>query len=85
MPEQKQPGWLHRQKHDVDSAAKLVDCHPETIRRAIKAGELTAYRPSKSVVIFEDDLELWMKSRIVRPRRKRGQRGSRDPRAFNLR
>lgn len=60
----------------MDEAAKLAKCSYHTIHRAIKKGDLTAYKPGKVVLILEKDLSDWFKSKRVqavkngRPRRR---------------
>ena len=56
-------------------AAKLSKCSYHTIHRAIKKGDLTAYKPGKIVLILEQDLSEWFHSKKIhcvqagRPRR----------------
>ena len=41
-------------------AARILKCHPETLRRAIKAGELRAAKMKRLVRISRSDLqEYW--------------------------
>ncbi len=60
----------------MDEAAKLAKCSYHTIHRAIKRGNLTAYKPGKVVLILEKDLNNWFQSKRVqavksgRPRRR---------------
>ncbi|MBU0967590.1 MAG: helix-turn-helix domain-containing protein [Proteobacteria bacterium] len=60
----------------IDEAAKLTKCSYHTIHRAIKKGDLAAYKPGKTVLILEKDLAAWFQSkrvlavRIGRPRRR---------------
>lgn len=60
----------------IDEAAKLAKCSYHTIHRAIKKGDLAAYKPGKTVLILEKDLAAWFQSkrvlavRIGRPRRR---------------
>ena len=59
----------------MDEAAKLAKCSYHTIHRAIKKGDLPAYKPGKTVLILENDLATWFKSKRIhtvrtgRPRR----------------
>lgn len=59
----------------IDEAAKLAKCSYHTLHRAIKKGELAAYKPGKTVLILEKDLAAWFQSKRVhaviigRPRR----------------
>lgn len=56
-------------KFDVKQAAEVAKCHPETIRRAIRAKELLATRePTKrgrGYVILSADLGSFMEKRRV--------------------
>lgn len=56
-------------KLNVTQAAKDAECHPETIRRAIRAKELLATRePTKrgrGYVILAADLASWLQKRRV--------------------
>lgn len=56
-------------KFDVAGAAETAKCHPETIRRAIRAKELLATRePTKrgrGYVILAADLSSWLEKRRV--------------------
>ncbi|MCK5231642.1 MAG: helix-turn-helix domain-containing protein [Desulfobulbaceae bacterium] len=60
----------------IDEAAKLAKCSYHTIHRAIKKGDLAAYKPGKTVLILEKDLTGWFESKRVhavktgRPRRR---------------
>jgi len=60
----------------IDEAAKLAKCSYHTIHRAIKKGDLAAYKPGKTVLILEKDLSAWFQSKRVhavktgRPRRR---------------
>lgn len=49
----------------IDEAAKLAKCSYHTIHRAIKKGDLTAYKPGKAVLILEKDLTDWFKSKQI--------------------
>ena len=59
----------------MDEAAKLARCSYHTIHRAIKKGDLIAYKPGKTVLVMENDLMAWFRSKqihavkIGRPRR----------------
>jgi hypothetical protein len=58
-----------QRKLDVEQAAKVAECHPETIRRAIRRKELLATRePTKrgrGYVILVADLANFMEKRRV--------------------
>ena len=46
----------------VESAAALLDCHPDTVRRLIANGDLKAYRVGRLIRIKPADLD-----RALRP------------------
>ena len=54
---------------DVAQAARAAGCHPETIRRAIRAKELLATREpvkrGRGFVITATDLAAWLEKRRV--------------------
>jgi excisionase family DNA binding protein len=50
----------------MDEAAQLVKCSYHTIHRAIKRGDLAAYKPGKTVLILESDLNDWFQSKRIR-------------------
>lgn len=60
----------------IEEAAELAKCSYHTIHRAIKKGDLAAYKPGKTVLILEKDLSAWFESKRVhavktgRPRRR---------------
>lgn len=47
-------------------AAQVAHCSEMTIKRAVKSGELKAYRPGKGYAIESDDLIRWIKSKPSR-------------------
>jgi len=49
----------------IGEAASLAKCSYHTIHRAIKKGDLAAYKPGKTVLILEKDLTNWFKSKQV--------------------
>ncbi len=49
----------------IEEAAKLAKCSYHTIHRAIKKGDLVAYKPGKTVLILEKDLTAWFQSKRV--------------------
>ena len=49
----------------IDETAILAKCSYHTIHRAIKKGDLPAYKPGKTVLILEKDLTNWFKSKQV--------------------
>jgi excisionase family DNA binding protein len=50
----------------IDEAAQLAKCSYHTIHRAIKRGDLAAYKPGKTVLILESDLNAWFESKRIR-------------------
>lgn len=56
---------IHDTALTIDEAAKLVKCSYHTIHRAIKKGDLTAYKPGKVVLILEQDFAEWFKSKQI--------------------
>jgi len=50
----------------IDEAAELAKCSYHTIHRAIKRGDLAAYKPGKTVLILEADLNAWFESKRIR-------------------
>jgi len=49
----------------INEAAELAKCSYHTIHRAIKKGDLPAYKPGKTVLIMEKDLGDWFKSKQI--------------------
>jgi excisionase family DNA binding protein len=49
----------------IDEAASLAKCSYHTIHRAIKKGDLAAYKPGKTVLILEKDLTNWFMSKKI--------------------
>jgi len=49
----------------INEAAELAKCSYHTIHRAIKKGDLPAYKPGKTVLIMEKDLSDWFKSKQI--------------------
>lgn len=60
----------------IEEAAELAKCSYHTIHRAIKKGDLPAYKPGKTVLILEKDFTAWFQSKRIhavkagRPRRR---------------
>lgn len=48
---------------DLQSAATLLHCHPETIRQKAEAGELPAAKVGRSWVFIKDDLLEYLAAR----------------------
>jgi len=44
----------------VQQAAVWLNCHPETVRRAIRAGKLAAYRRTNCTRVSEADLVAYL-------------------------
>ena len=51
----------------IKEAAELARCSAVTIRRAIHAGKLPAYKPGKQILIEEKDFRAWFRSSQVMP------------------
>lgn len=59
-------------------AVEIVPVSEITLRRAIRTGELTAFRPATKILIRPDDLKAWVESKpaarpsppMPRPRRR---------------
>jgi excisionase family DNA binding protein len=51
-------------------AAAAASCSELTIKRAVQAGQLIAYRPGRSYQIDENDLIAWIKGKKVNPKQK---------------
>lgn len=49
----------------IEEAARLAKCSYHTIHRAIKKGDLVAYKPGKTVLIMEKDFSEWFKSKRI--------------------
>jgi excisionase family DNA binding protein len=60
---------------NCEQAAAAVKCSVYKIREAIKLGELKAYRPGKVYLIDPAELEKWVRSNMVKVRRKPEKRG----------
>jgi len=58
-------------------------CSKKTLQRAVKAGEVDAYRPGKRVLLDEATVMSWVMSKKIRPVRSPGSR--RTPPVVNLR
>jgi excisionase family DNA binding protein len=51
--------------YSITTAAARLDCHPETLRRIIRRGELTALKVGKSWRIRESDLVAYLAAHTV--------------------
>ncbi len=49
----------------ITTAAARLDCHPETLRRIIRRGELTAIKVGRDWRIREADLLAFLAARTV--------------------
>lgn len=49
-----------------DEAAAVAHCSELTIKRAIRSGELKAYRPGRAYAIDAEELTRWVKSKPCR-------------------
>jgi len=58
-----------RPRVKIPAAAEMASCHPWTIREAIHSGHIPAYRMGKEIEIEVADLEEWIASKMVRPRK----------------
>lgn len=50
----------------IDDAAALAHCDQSTLRRAIRAGSLLAFRPAQRLLFREADVREWVESRPAR-------------------
>ena len=48
----------------VRKAAVLLDVHPETLRRAIRAGKLACYKPGRCARITEAQLQAYLDAHL---------------------
>ena len=48
----------------VRKAAALLDMHPETLRRAIRAGKLACYKPGRCARITETQLQAYLDAHL---------------------
>lgn len=55
----------------LDQATGLLPVAKITLRRAIRTGELAAFKPGRSIVIKESDFYDWVDSRQVIPAERR--------------
>lgn len=55
-------GDIERQAFSVAEAAELIGVHRETIRRAVRAGELKHARIKRRIIISRADLEEWYRA-----------------------
>jgi excisionase family DNA binding protein len=55
----------------LEEAGKLLHCHPDTVRKRAKAGELPGTKVGRSWVFYTDSLLEWLQERIKagQPRR----------------
>ncbi len=65
----------------VPEAAELARCNPRTIRRAVEAGTLAAFRPARRILLREVDVVAWIESRPVRAPERARPAPVRRPRA----
>lgn len=49
----------------LTDAVEIIPVAPITLRRAIKRGDLPAYKPAGRLLVREDHLEAWIESRQV--------------------
>jgi excisionase family DNA binding protein len=48
----------------INTAAARLDCHPETLRRIIRRGELTATKIGKHWRVSENDLAAFVAAKV---------------------
>ena len=63
MSSSSQSPEVRREAVSVETAARLLDCHVNTIRNLIRAGKLKAFRVGRAVRIRRDILNEFTKSR----------------------
>jgi excisionase family DNA binding protein len=49
----------------INTAAARLECHPETLRRIIRRGELAAVKVGKHWRVRETDLDAFLNARTV--------------------
>jgi len=49
----------------INTAAARLECHPETLRRIIRRGELTAVKVGRSWRVRESDLTAFLEKNTV--------------------
>ncbi len=49
----------------INTAAARLDCHPETLRRIIRRGELAAVKVGRDWRVRESDLNAFLDARTV--------------------
>jgi excisionase family DNA binding protein len=49
----------------INTAAARLECHPETLRRIIRRGELTAVKVGRSWRVRETDLTAFLQAHTV--------------------
>jgi len=54
---------------DLESAAALLICHPETVRQMADAGELPAAKVGRAWVFVEVDLIAWLRTQYGREKK----------------
>ncbi len=47
----------------INTAARRLECHPETLRRIIRRGELTAVKVGRNWRVSESDLQKYFAAR----------------------
>jgi excisionase family DNA binding protein len=52
--------------YSITTAAARLECHPETLRRIIRRGELTALKVGKSWRVSETDLLAYLAAHTVK-------------------
>jgi excisionase family DNA binding protein len=65
----------------IEEVAQLARCEHRSIRRAIRAGRLQAFRPARRILVREDDAHSWIESRPALAPALQPQRQQPAPRA----
>jgi len=55
--------FMDKTTYTIGEVADLLNCHKDTVRRAIKAGALKAVKLGKDYRVSKPDLEEWWKQR----------------------
>ncbi len=62
----------------VEEVARLARCEHRSVRRAIRAGRLQAFRPARRILVREDDARAWIESRPALAQEEQPQRRQRS-------
>lgn len=47
----------------IQEVAELARCEHRSVRRAVNSGRLRAFRPTRRILVREDDARSWIESR----------------------